>query len=68
MVGPCPPTPLEKCRLCRLNYPCPVHLNVKKPDYRLLAKLKRWHATGKKRRKKRVKKGTKPEIFLKKWA
>ena len=33
MVGPCPPTPKEKCRACRLGYPCPVH-NVEAEEIR----------------------------------
>jgi hypothetical protein len=25
MVGACPPTKKEKCRMCRMGKPCPIH-------------------------------------------
>ena len=25
MVGACPPTKKEKCRICRMGKPCPIH-------------------------------------------
>ena len=52
MVGPCPPTPVEKCRACRLGHPCPTHGLKQKPDYKALAKKKRHRKNaGKKGRK-----------------
>ncbi|UCE75078.1 MAG: hypothetical protein JSV56_05075 [Methanomassiliicoccales archaeon] len=56
MVGPCPPTPIENCRACRLGIPCPKHDLQKKPDYKALAKTKRHRKTGgKKGKRKRLK-------------
>jgi hypothetical protein len=58
MVGACPPTPQEKCRACRLGYPCPIHDERIRPDFKTLAKKKRRKKTGKKDKKihrKRVK-------------
>jgi hypothetical protein len=52
MVGPCPPTPIEDCRACRLGLPCPKHELVEKPDYKALAKKKRRKKTGKKKRRR----------------
>jgi hypothetical protein len=51
MVGPCPPTPIEDCRACRLGLPCPKHELMEKPDYKALAKKKRRKKTGKKKRR-----------------
>ncbi len=54
MVGPCPPTPIEKCRACRLGHPCPKHDLLQKPDYKVLAKKKRHKKNaGKKGRKRK---------------
>lgn len=58
MVGVCPPIPIEKCRSCRLNHPCPIHRPEDRPDYMSLAKKKRWQKTGKRKDKKRAKKRT----------
>ena len=48
MVGVCPPTPVEKCRACRLGLPCPVHKFVQKPDFKEVQRKKRRRHTGKK--------------------
>lgn len=56
MVGQCPPTPIEKCRACRLGLPCPKHELMEKPDYKALAKQKRFKKRGKRKRKKKTKK------------
>jgi len=55
MVGACPPVPVEKCNLCRLGYPCPVHNSEKKSDYKSLAKKKRQKYSGSRKGKKRQK-------------
>ena len=60
MVGPCPPTPLDKCPVCRTGRPCPTHNSEKLPDYKELARVKRRKFSGKKKGKKRPKKGTRP--------
>ncbi|MDI6856403.1 MAG: hypothetical protein QMD21_06460 [Candidatus Thermoplasmatota archaeon] len=46
MVHELPKITPEKCRLCRLNYPCPVHKNVK-IDYEKRAREKRKRYSGK---------------------
>lgn len=56
MVNACPPTPVEKCRACRLGHPCPVHGETDL-DYKALAKRKRRKKTGQKKGKKRISKG-----------
>ncbi|UCE74864.1 MAG: hypothetical protein JSV56_03965 [Methanomassiliicoccales archaeon] len=55
MVGPCPPTPIDKCRACRLDLPCPIHELQKKPDYKELAKKKRHRKNAGKKGKKNKK-------------
>jgi len=57
MVGACPPTPVEKCRLCRNGLPCPVHDEKSRPDYKALSKKKRRRVTGSKKGKKRISRG-----------
>jgi hypothetical protein len=52
MVGPCPPTPIEDCRACRLGLPCPKHELMEKPDFKALAKKKRRKKTGKKKNRR----------------
>ncbi|RLE40348.1 hypothetical protein DRJ16_07240 [Candidatus Woesearchaeota archaeon] len=56
MVNACPPTHQEKCKPCRLGYPCHVH-DEKDIDYKELAKKKRRKKTGRKKGKKRISKG-----------
>lgn len=56
MVGTCQPVPVEKCNLCCIGYPCPVHKSEKKPDYKMLTKKKRKRYSGSKKEKKRMKK------------
>lgn len=34
LVRPHQPVPREKCRLCRLGYACPVHMDVKEIEER----------------------------------
>lgn len=50
MVGSCPPTPREKCRLCKLGKPCPVHGEADL-DYEALAKRKRQKHSAKRGKK-----------------
>jgi hypothetical protein len=54
MVGACPPTPKEKCRICRLGKPCPIHPEGSL-DYKALAQRKRQKHSGSKKGKKRQK-------------
>ncbi len=55
MVGACPPTPVEKCRACRLDHPCPVHGGKNMPDFETIAKTKRSRFSGGKKWRKRQK-------------
>lgn len=61
MVGPCPPTPREKCKACRLDLPCHVHDQEKDIDYKALARKKKRKFSGSKKGKKRQKKKKEPE-------
>jgi hypothetical protein len=45
-LGSLPPVPVEKCNLCCLGYPCPIHNSEKKLDYKVLAKKKRQRYSG----------------------
>jgi hypothetical protein len=41
MVGTCPPTPQNKCRMCKLGRLCPVHKgDIEKPSNLKKGKLK----------------------------
>lgn len=54
LVAACPPTPKEKCRVCRLGKPCPIHGETEL-DYTALAQKKRQKHSGSKKGKKRQK-------------
>ncbi len=56
MVGACPPTPPDKCKMCRLGNPCPVH-KESKVDWKVRARSKRQTFSGRKKGKKRISKG-----------
>lgn len=57
MVGACPPTPPEKCRICRMGKKsCPVHKD-NKTRWKERAIQKRRKFSGGKKGKKRTSKG-----------
>ncbi len=34
LIGACPPTPKDKCRMCKLGRPCPIHkAELEKPAF-----------------------------------